>query len=83
MSDDGRFPDIYSRYLGKKDTGKGYEFQQAPQGSVPPPVVTFRDRLRWWTWDRWKRMKKIRAERDRQQQDIVQLKKSNREWPQQ
>jgi hypothetical protein len=83
MSDDGQFPDIYTRYLESKDKGKGYDFQHSPVGSAPTPTVTFADKLRWWTWGRWKRMKKIRAERDRHQQDIIRLKKSNQEWPQQ
>jgi hypothetical protein len=39
-------------------------------------VVTFGEKLRWWTWDRWHRRKKLLAERDRLQREILQIKKS-------
>ncbi|MEW6543992.1 MAG: hypothetical protein AB1411_10325 [Nitrospirota bacterium] len=73
MSDDGLYPGVYKRFFERRDQAKGYDFQHAPQGSAEPPVVTFGEKLRWWTWDRWKRMKKIRAERDRCQMEIIQL----------
>ncbi len=82
MSDDGLFPQTYQEFLKKRDQAKGYDFEHPTTGNVPPPAVTFGEQLRWWTLDRWKRIKKIREERDRRQQDIVQLKKTNREWPQ-
>jgi len=52
-----------------------YLLQHAPSGSAPAPVITFQDRLRWWTWGRWKRRKVILAARDRFQQDIWDIKK--------
>ena len=75
MSDDGLFPKPYGRFLRQRDAVKGYEFQQAPVGSTPPPMITFRDKLHWWTWGRWRRMKQIRQERDQFQQAIVQMRK--------
>lgn len=83
MSDQGNpFIGDYAGFLKQREKEKGYDFQEAPAGSVAPPTVTFAQKLRWWTWDRWKRLKKIQAERDRRLQDIVQLKKTNRQWPQ-
>ena len=75
MSDDGLFPKPYQEFLKQREEVKGYEFQQAPAGSASPPVVTFRGKLRWWTWGRWRRMKTIRQERDKFQQEIVQMRK--------
>lgn len=75
MGDNGLFPSSYNKFLTQRDEVKGYEFQHAPSGSAAPPVVTFRDKLRWWTWDRWQRMKQIRQERDKLQQEILQMRK--------
>lgn len=75
MGGDGLFPESYKDFLKRRQQQKGYDFQHAPAGSVPPPVVTFREKLRWWTWDRWRRMKKIRQERDKLQQEIVQMRR--------
>ena len=84
MSDKGNlFPGNYADFLRHREKEKGYDFQKAPTGSVAPPTVTFADKLRWWTWGRWTRLKKIRAERDQRLQDIVRLKKTDRQWPQQ
>jgi len=77
MRKDDLFSSQYTDFLENRETQKGYHFQQAPAGSVDPPKVTFLQKLRWWSWDRWKRMKQIRAERDRQLQDIIRLKKSS------
>jgi len=65
---------LYARFFERRNTHHGYEFQQAPEGSAPPPLVTFHQKLRWWTWDRWQRRKKILAQRDRLQQDILQIR---------
>lgn len=77
MSENGLFPNNYAEFLKSRGKAKGYEFQHAPSGSVAPPTVTFSDKLRWWTIDRWRRMKKIREERDRRLQDIMQVKKDS------
>jgi hypothetical protein len=55
---------------------KGYDFQHAPGGSAAPPTVTFAQKLRWWTWDRWQRRKQILAERDRLQREIVAIRRN-------
>ncbi len=75
MSDDGWFPKPYQEFLRQREEVTGYEFQQALAGSVPPPVITFREKLRWWTWGRWRRLKTIRQERDKFQQEILQMRK--------
>jgi hypothetical protein len=35
--------------------------------------VTFPEKLRWWSLDRWRRRKKILSERDRLQREIVEM----------
>jgi len=74
MSDDGLFPKTYSEFLRKRGEGRGHNFQELPLTSVVPPTVAFMEKLRWWSLDRWRRMRKIRKERDRRVQEIVQLK---------
>ena len=69
----GLYDHQYARFRENQDTHQGYEFQHGPAGSVPPPVVTFMDSIKWWTMRGWRR-KKILAERDRYQQDILQVK---------
>ena len=73
MSDDGLFPKNYRDFLKRRNQVKGFNFEEVPIVSVVPPTVGFMEKLRWWSVDRWKRMKKIRAERDRRVQEIVQL----------
>lgn len=63
----------YARFRENQGTHQGYEFQHGPVGSIPPPMVTFMDKIKWWTLRGWRR-KKILAERDRYQQDIIQIK---------
>lgn len=74
MGDDGIFEYQYERFHHDRDQAKGYDFQQVPGGSLPVPKVTFSERLRWWTIDRWRRRKKIREERDRRLQEILDVK---------
>jgi hypothetical protein len=75
-SGNGLYDHLYKRFFENRDRHQGYEFQHAPGGSAPPTMVTFSRKLRWWTWDRWQRRKKILAERDRLQQEIIQIKKT-------
>lgn len=70
----GLYDHLYRRFFEQRNTHQGYDFQHAPGGSSLPPTVTFRDQLKWWTWDRWQRRKKILAERDRMQREIIELK---------
>lgn len=71
----GLYDHLYRWFFENRDRHQGYDFQHAPGGSAPTPVVTFKQKLRWWTWDRWRRRKKILAERDRLQREIVEIKK--------
>jgi hypothetical protein len=73
--DKGLYDHLYRRFFENRDSHQGYEFQHAPTGSSPTPVVSFGRKLRWWTWDRWQRRKKILAERDRLQREIVEINK--------
>lgn len=73
----GLYDHLYRRFFENRAKHQGYDFQHAPSGSAPAPVVTFQDRLRWWTWGRWKRRKVILAARDRFQQDILDIKKQS------
>lgn len=74
MSEHDLYEYQYERYFKDREKVKGYDFQHAPAGSVPVPKVTFTEKLRWWTLDRWKRRKKIREERDRRIQEILAVK---------
>ena len=70
----GVYDSQYERFFRNREHAQGYEFQRAPSGSVPVPKVTFSERLRWWTVDRWRRRKKIRAARDRRLQEILDVR---------
>ncbi len=74
-SSKGIYDHLYRRFFENRDCHEGYDFQHAPGGSARPPVVTFRDKLKWWTWNRWLRRKQILSERDRRQKEILDLKK--------
>jgi hypothetical protein len=76
MAED-RFLERYRKFFRKRQDAKGFEFHNPPPRSVPPPTVTFGQKLRWWSWDRWKRRRKIREERDRRLQDILAIKHRN------
>jgi hypothetical protein len=77
MADQGQglYDYQYRRFRENQDSHEGYEFQHAPAGNVPPPVLTFSEKLKWWTLRGWRR-KKILAERDRFQQEILSIKTS-------
>ena len=68
------YQDIYRKYLETREVHKGYDFQHSPTGSAPPPNVTFKEKLKWWTLNRPSRLQKIIQERDRRQQEILFLK---------
>jgi hypothetical protein len=76
MGSDRLHWDKYEKFEKRREDQKGYEFQHAPSGSAPTPVVTFAEKLKWWTWDRWRRMDKIRQARDQRVLDIVNIKKT-------
>jgi len=70
----GLYDHQYGRFVSNAEGAKGYDFQHQTASNVPPPPVTFAQKLRWWTWDRWRRRKQIREARDRRVQEIVQLR---------
>jgi hypothetical protein len=72
----GIYDHLYQRFFANRDRQHGYDFQHAPAGSAQLPSVTFRDKLKWWSLDRWRRRKKILNERDRLQREIIDLKPS-------
>jgi hypothetical protein len=74
VSEEGRFPQIYQQFLQRRGQGQGFNFEEVPIVSEVPPAVRFPEKLRWWSLDRWKRMKRIRQERDRRLQEILRLK---------
>lgn len=71
----GLYDHLYRRFFEQRDTHVGYSFQQAPGGSAPTPMLTFSQKLRWWVWNRGQRRKKLLAERDRLQREILQIRK--------
>lgn len=71
----GIYDHLYRRFFENRETHRGYDFQHAPGGSIQPPAVTFREKLRWWTLDRWRRRKQILSERDRLQREILDIGK--------
>jgi hypothetical protein len=73
-SSHGLYDHLYRRFFENLGSHKGYDFQHAPGGSAQPPAVTFREKLRWWSFDRWRRRKQILSERDRLQREIIQIK---------
>ena len=70
----GIYDHLYRRFFANRDRHPGYDFQRAPGGSAQLPAVTFPEKLRWWSFDRWRRRKRLLSERDRLQLDIVEMK---------
>ena len=70
----GIYDHLYRRFFANRDRHQGYDFQHAPGGRAQLPGVTFQEKLRWWTLDRWRRRTKILRERDRLQQEIIEIK---------
>ncbi len=68
------YKDIYEKFLEKKDSHRGYDFQHSPVGSATPTNPTFFEKLKPWTFNRPSRLRKIRQDRDQRQQDILNLK---------
>ena len=68
------YQDIYQTFMKNRQDHKGYDFQHSPAESIPPRQVTFKEKLKWWTWNRPSRLKKIVQARDQMQQEIIALK---------
>jgi hypothetical protein len=77
----GIYDHLYRYFFANRDQHQGYEFQRAPGGSAQPPAVTFQEKLRWWSLDRWRRRRKILSERDRLQREIVEMKAGRSKEP--
>ena len=79
MADSGKglYDHQYGRFFANRQDAQGYDFQHETAGNIQPPPVTFAQKLRWWTWDRWKRRKEIRRARDRRLQDILRFRDSD------
>jgi hypothetical protein len=73
-SKEGIYDHLYARFYEDRHRHEGYDFQHAPGGSIRPSTVKFSEKLKWWSWDRWRRRKQILAERDRRQREILELK---------
>lgn len=73
MLNEGLYCDKYAEFLGRRANATGYDFGQAPVGSVPPPTVAFVRPLRPWSLDRPRRLAAILALRDRLQDEILAL----------
>ncbi len=69
------YSEIYERFARTRAAHKGFDFQEEPLKSVAPRSVSFRDRITWRTLNRAQRIKTIERERDRQQQDILDIKR--------
>ena len=74
----GLYDHLYRRFFEQRDSHDGYSFQEGPGGSAPTTTVSFSQQLRWWIWNRGQRRKKILAERDRLQREILQIKNTGR-----
>mgnify|MGYP003347229230 CR=1 FL=1 len=75
-SGNGLYDYLYKKFFEQRDSHEGYSFQHPPGGSAPTQMVTFLEKLRWWAFDRRRRRQQILAERDRVQQDIIEIKKT-------
>ncbi len=75
----GIYDHLYKRFFANRDRHEGYDFQHAPGGSAQVPRVLFRDKMRWWSLDRWRRRITILTERDRLQREIIELKTRSNE----
>lgn len=67
----------YVEFLKKRAEAKGYDFHElwppvAPSGDAPGSSNSS-EKLPWWSLSRRKHMKKVRAERDRRQQEIIRI----------
>lgn len=74
----------YEGWLRARDGAKGYDFGQAPCGSVSPSPVRFEKPLRWRSLDRARRIAAHLRWRDRRVEEIVSVGAASRSeagWP--
>ena len=68
----GPYAHHYQQFFEHCSGKKGYNFGEAPRINMPSPLVRF-PRLKWWSWDRPKRLRKIRLVRDQSLMEILRL----------
>jgi hypothetical protein len=68
----GPYAHLYQQFFEHCHEKKGYNFGEAPRINMPPPLVRF-PRHKWWSWDRPKRLRKIRLVRDQSLMEILRL----------
>ncbi len=67
------YQDQYAEFWKRQDKATGYEFGQAPMGNVSPPTVSFPKPLKWWSWDRPRRVRSLLRSRDQRLKEILRL----------
>lgn len=73
MDETGLYRHQYTEFWKRRDEASGYDFGKAPIGNVPPPTVRFSKPLRWWSWDRPRRVRALLNIRDQRQAEILRL----------
>ncbi len=68
----GPYAHHYQQFFEHCSGKKGYNFGEAPRINMPSPLVRF-PRLKWWSWDRPKRLRKIRLVRNQSLMEILRL----------
>lgn len=67
------FQGQYTEFWKRRDEATGYDFGQAPMGNLPPPTLSFPKRLKWWSWDRPRRVRALLRFRDQRLEEILRL----------
>lgn len=73
MEETGLYRHQYDEFWKRSDEASGYDFEKAPIGNVPPPTMRFSKPLRWWSWDRPRRVRALLNIRDQRQAEILRL----------
>ena len=73
MDETGLYRHQYTEFWKRRDDASGYDFGKAPIGDVPPPTVRFSKPLRWWSWDRPRRVRALLNIRVQRQAEILRL----------
>jgi len=73
MDETGLYRHQYAEFWKRSDEASGYDFGKAPIADVSPPTVRFSKPLRWWLWDRPRRVRALLNIRDQRQAEILRL----------
>ena len=73
MRDTGPYREQYAEFWNRRDDAFGYHFGKAPVGNVAPPTLQVPKPLRWWSWDRPRRLRAILRRRDQWLAEIIKL----------